>query len=292
MSQQPIQFNLLEFEENDIFQKRKALSNYYESNYYYTKLNYFDVFRKTFFNSKSYLNNIYNQQFNGTLRIVERLFPITLNENNRSILKYDFPLLDKSSTNKFQHEELIDKNFESGNNYQGLFNTSASPLFLAWNNELHQLVVTNNLLLKKAITFTDDYSTYSFSNDKFIYGPMTLFNVQKLNNLSRNSYSIIQCPSIKKLFHDSYSLMKGIEPKPVLFDDSDELYLMRLSTLSRPDKNRNNSSVNVNWYAFRYNFTEYRKNLKENQEIYNESKKTRMQEDTNYRSIVEEVERR
>jgi hypothetical protein len=261
-SRQPSNFNLLELEENDIFQKRQALSNYYESNYYYTKLNYFNTFRKTFMNSKSYLNNIYNQQFAGTLKIVENLFPITLDgKNTRSVLKYDFPLLESSNINRFQHEELIEKNQQFNNNYKGMVNTSSSPLFLAWNDDLHQLVITNNLLLKKAVNFEDNYSYYSFNNDTFISGPMTLFNIQKLNNLSRSSYSIIKSPSLKKLFKSSY-----IPNNPNLVDleyaipeASDQAYLFSLSNFSRVDKMRNTSSLNINWYAFRYNSSKVQK---------------------------------
>jgi hypothetical protein len=142
-----------------------------------------------------------------------------------------------------------------------MVNTSSSPLFLAWNDDLHQLVITNNLLLKKAVNFEDNYSYYSFNNDTFISGPMTLFNIQKLNNLSRSSYSIIKSPSLKKLFKSSY-----IPNNPNLVDleyaipeASDQAYLFSLSNFSRVDKMRNTSSLNINWYAFRYNSSKVQK---------------------------------
>ena len=55
------------------------------------------------------MNNVYNQQFKGTLRIVERLFPVTIfdNKNQRSILKYDYPLFETSRKNNYFHEETI-----------------------------------------------------------------------------------------------------------------------------------------------------------------------------------------
>ena len=87
-----------------------------------------------------------------------------------------------------------------------------------------------------------------------------------------------------------YSSLSDLDQS--LVDNPDELYLSRLSTLSNPDKNRNISSSNINWYAFRYNFDEYKKNIEDNQEIYNESKKEKLKEDFNYRSIVEGMERR
>ena len=123
---------------------------------------------------------------------------------------------------------------------------------------------------------------------------MTLFNIQKLNNLVRNSYSIAQCPSLKKLFDSGYSykldsVSNYIDEK--LLDNPDNIYLSRLSTLSRPDKSHITSSGNINWYAFRYNFKEYKENMKKNYKTYVENERERLKEDLGYKFVVEGIDR-
>ena len=242
---------LSEFEENDLFNRRKALSNYYESNFYYSQVNHFDLFRNFFFNSKSSLNNPYNQQFKGTLRILEKLFPITLDNNihNRSVLKYDYPLIKNSNTNKYLHEELYNLNDNNQPNYKGLISTSSAPLFLGWNNQLNQLVITNNLVLKE-IKNNDEYFLSSIDNENYMFNSMTLLNIQKLNNLMRHSYSILRSPLMVESFSNlqsSYDLD--------LVDDSSFRSVNKISLLSRIKPNKKltyNWLGDFNWYSFRY----------------------------------------
>ena len=293
ISRQPNESRLLEFEENDIYRKRNALSNYYESNYYYAKMNHFDLFRKAFFNSKSYLNNSYNQQFAGTLRIVERLFEITLqnNHNNRSVLKYDYPLFSRNNKDNYIHEELYLDNNLIEKNYKGLMNSSSSPLFITWNEDLHHLVITNNILLKKLITTNDTYIPHLSKNDTFIFGPMSIFNMQKLSNIVRKSYSIVQSPSLKKIFYPSNEsyLLDSFE-----FNDEDQLYLTKLSVENKPQKTNIQSVNSINWYSFRYNINEYLTDLnnRNSSNSNNQSKKEQIQDDLIYRITKEELEGR
>ena len=255
---------LSEFEELDLFQKRNTLSNYYESNYYYSKINHFDKFRELFFNSKSFINNIYNQQFKGTFRIVEKLFYITLNKNNRSILKYDNSLFYKKEMDIFHHEELLKYNIDNNiNNYKGLDITNSSPLFIGWNTDLHQLVITNNLILKN-LPLNNDISNLDisrFKTNQFIYGSMNINNFQTLNSLTKNSYSLIQTPSLKTLFSTINS--NRFHKLPFYNDniynlnlmdlrDSNFLYFMKLSVLIKPQQNSLNQTNMFNWYSFRY----------------------------------------
>ena len=260
ISRQPSYSLLSEFEETDLFQKRKALSNYYESNYYYSQINHFDKFREFFFNSKSFINNTYNQQFKGTLRIVERLFHITLDNNDRSVLKYDNSLFYNNETDIFHHEELMASGIKTSPNYKALNITNSSPLFIGWNTDLHQLVITNNLVVKKLPVKTTIFSPFTIKDDKFIFTPITIGNIQKINNLLRNSYSILQTPSLKSLF-SSMSLNK-ICKLPVKIDDiyyldlldTNEFYLRKLSVLSKPNQNSLLATDILNWYSFRYTF--------------------------------------
>ena len=221
---------LSEFEELDLFQKRNTLSNYYESNYYYSKINHFDKFRELFFNSKSFINNIYNQQFKGTFRIVEKLFYITLNKSNRSILKYDNSLFYKKEMDIFRHEELLKYNIDNNiNNYKGLDITNSSPLFIGWNTDLHQLVITNNLILKN-LPLNNDISNLDisrFKTNQFIYGSMNINNFQTLNSLTKNSYSLIQTPSLKTLFSTINS--NRFHKLPIIYNDN--IYNLNLMDL-------------------------------------------------------------
>ena len=242
----------LEFENNELFKRRIALSNYYESNYYYSKLSHFENFRELFYNSKSYSNNVYNQQFKGTLRIVEKIFPITLNENNlsnqRETLKYDNIefIHDKNNLNYFYHEELHRRDKPYISNYKGLINTTSNPFYLGWNEDLNQLVITNNIfipLIKKDCT----YNRYGLNY-------LTIPNIQKFNNLLRQSYAIVNYPFLKnnlidKRDHDRINLLLQNE----LFNnlDAEHFIYIRLNTQSRPLKGGFNWFNKFNWFSLR-----------------------------------------
>ncbi len=130
LSRQPRSFALDPKQENELFEKRLVLSNYYDSLRYYNKLPYVDEFQDVVNGSKSYADRIYNQQFKGTLKIVRRLFSITfknfeeikntnsaekqnlssftqVNENNVNnlILKFDQPLYKKANIHRSQNNQ-------------------------------------------------------------------------------------------------------------------------------------------------------------------------------------------
>jgi hypothetical protein len=96
LSRQPSTYSLTPLDEKNLFQKRLILANYYDSLRYYTQLPYVEDFQKFFNGSKSYADRVYNQQFKGTLKIVRRLFALTLNEDEnpkeKRVLKFDQPL--------------------------------------------------------------------------------------------------------------------------------------------------------------------------------------------------------
>lgn len=267
ISRQPNDYILSEFEENELFLRRKAISNYYESNFYYSKINHFENFRNIFFDTKSSLNTSYNQQFKGTLNIIQRLFPVSLdNHNVRSVLKYDFPLTKKAHKDLFSHEELLNNGKQLPLNYKSLLSTSSSPLFIKWNNHLNQLVMTNNLILKE-IDNLDVYETFSPYQLNYSFNSLNILNLQKFSGLIRNSYSIIQCPSLRLLGSSpdmtteaGYFLNKFDLPIDFSID-----YIKKIGTQSNPDLKLLNSWLNrFNWYSFRYTQPfEYFKNTDE-----------------------------
>nr|YP_009306418.1 hypothetical protein [Caulerpa cliftonii]AOP19322.1 hypothetical protein [Caulerpa cliftonii] len=79
----PKHHRLTSQEEIELFKKRLALSEYLDSFRIYSKLNSYIglVFQPLFCGPKSYSNRVYNQQFKGTLKIVERLFSIHLEDH-------------------------------------------------------------------------------------------------------------------------------------------------------------------------------------------------------------------
>nr|YP_010502270.1 hypothetical protein ycf1 [Caulerpa taxifolia]UXC96683.1 hypothetical protein ycf1 [Caulerpa taxifolia] len=82
-------------EEIELFKKRFALSQYLDTLRSYSKLtmeNIGEVYQPLFCGPKSFSNRIYNQQFKGTLKIVERLFSIHLeDEKNIPTVESEVP---------------------------------------------------------------------------------------------------------------------------------------------------------------------------------------------------------
>jgi hypothetical protein len=159
MRRQPISHFLQPNEEKQLFEKRVFLGNYYDSLRYYSKLPYIQDFADLFGSSKSYADRVYNQQFKGTLKVVRRLFSITLDENDnpdqKRVLKFDQPLFINSLniTNPLLHEELqIENPKNSGFSQQSSSTnpfiqiTDPSPFYAGWDNQLRKLVITNRLL--------------------------------------------------------------------------------------------------------------------------------------------------
>ena len=73
-------YNLTSKDEISLFKKRLALGEYYDTLRSYSEMPLNTLFQPLFCGPKSYSNRIYNQQFKGTLKIVERLFSIHLED--------------------------------------------------------------------------------------------------------------------------------------------------------------------------------------------------------------------
>ena len=84
LKRQPKNHKLTSRDEISLFAKRGILNEYYDTLRSYSELPFpiNDIFQPLFCGPKSYSNRIYNQQFKGTLKIVERLFSIHLEDED------------------------------------------------------------------------------------------------------------------------------------------------------------------------------------------------------------------
>nr|YP_009519019.1 hypothetical protein Ycf1 [Boodleopsis sp. H.0758]AYC64898.1 hypothetical protein Ycf1 [Boodleopsis sp. H.0758] len=182
LKRQPISHILNTEEEISLFYKRITLSKYYDTLRSYAKIPFNEIFGNLFCGPKSYSNRIYNQQFKGTIKIVERLFAIHLEdekniqdlpyEKNKedqiseeelkyikikqepSVLKYDQPLFKEkiSQKNPLLHEEFLKKTklkIKKQNENPFLRETNPLPFFMGWDNDKRKFVITNRLLTYK-----------------------------------------------------------------------------------------------------------------------------------------------
>jgi hypothetical protein len=96
LSRQPKTHLLSANDEIELLQKRQSLSKYYDTLRSYQKLKNFGFFEQFFGGSKSYATKFYNQQFKGTLKIIRRLFSLSLdpiqNPREENPLTFDQPL--------------------------------------------------------------------------------------------------------------------------------------------------------------------------------------------------------
>lgn len=149
ISKRPTFQRLTVSEEKNLFEKRILLSTYYDSLRYYNQLPYIEEFKEFCDGSKSYADRVYNQQFKGTLKIVRRLFSITVdpeeNTNENPVLKFDQPLYLNSNESNYKpfHEELSHKKVQKTN---FLEISNSTPFYAGWDQGLRKLVITNRLL--------------------------------------------------------------------------------------------------------------------------------------------------
>jgi hypothetical protein len=170
LGRQPSSHLLSPAEESWLFQKRQVVSQYCDGLRQYNELQNWDEFGALHHGSKSFASRVYNQQFKGTLKVVRRLFSISLEEgegrSNRRVVKLDQPLFEqrlgktrgsvdtpaslamqgRKGVNVHLHEELAP--------FQGvdvaaspfLEKENPRPLYAGWDDELRRLVLTNRSL--------------------------------------------------------------------------------------------------------------------------------------------------
>ena len=205
---QPSSYLLSPQEEKELFEKRLILSNYYDSLRYYENLPYAHAFRDLFNGSKSYADRVYNQQFKGTLKVVRRLFLLTLNEDpnlvNKIVLKFDQPLYKKSNQiiNSKVHEELI---LSKQKKKPFIKLTNPTPFYTGWDENLRKLVITNRLLPRSISGYTmqfddtfksSDYPTLTKLIKKtkkidFTMWPLTQKFLKKSKSKSKIPYNVL-----------------------------------------------------------------------------------------------------
>lgn len=177
LARQPASHLLSPIEERTLFQKRQVLAHYYDTLRQYNQLQNWDEFQAVYNGSKSFANRVYNQQFKGTLKVVRRLFSITLDEdqdgNGSRVLKFDQPLFQEEQGNQEQiqnlHEELLPLARRSSERSPFLEAVNPSPLYAGWDEELRRLVLTNRAMPRaEAMHQTDALRDQGFGED--LYG--------------------------------------------------------------------------------------------------------------------------
>ncbi len=149
LAKQPTFQKLTKNEEKKLFEKRLILGTYYDSLRFYNQLPYTEQFQEFFGGSKSYADRVFNQQFKGTLKVVRRLFSITVdpeeNTNENPVVKFDQPLYLNSNESNYKpfHEELSQKKMQKTD---FLEISNSTPFYAGWDQGLRKLVITNRLL--------------------------------------------------------------------------------------------------------------------------------------------------
>ena len=213
LNREPSSYKLNSKEEKNLFEKRLIISNYLDSLRFYTKLPFIEDFQQLYSGSKSYADRVYNQQFKGTLRVVRRLFSLTLNEDenpkNKMVLKYDQPLFKNNlkKTNLNFHEELSNNLINKNSLFFEMSNTI--PFYIGWDTNIRKLLITNRYLPR-----------YNSS-----------FNLNVSNELKQKSYKKIKNLNTVNIEFSSWPI-----PKTVI-ENTDDLhfkYVFLFETIADP----------------------------------------------------------
>ncbi len=92
---QPNSHFLTKKEESLLHLKRFLLYDYYNTLRWYSSMEHYDSMKKRIGKTKSFANNVYNQQFFGTFKKIRHLFYITPSLSETTILKFDQPLFNE-----------------------------------------------------------------------------------------------------------------------------------------------------------------------------------------------------
>ena len=239
LKRQPKEHKLTSQDEISLFQKRLALGEYYDTLRSYSQLPapFSDIFQPLFCGPKSYVNRIYNQQFKGTLKIVERLFSVHLEDDENlpnipsdelntgaqketpqkspqeeiylklkkdpSVLKFDQPLYKKefSYKNPLIHEQFLDQmqsSIQEADLSPFLRDGKPLPFFVGWDNQQRKFIVTNRLLTRqKTLSNTSVRKTAGLDL------PGTKFQISKVGptkgKQKQKAKSKIKSPRSKKI---------------------------------------------------------------------------------------------
>lgn len=185
---QPTKYILQPKEEKDLWERRHALFRYHNTMRKYKQNEWvYEYINKSFQGSKSLSDRPIHQQYKGTLKVLRRLFHITLNRQQNPyqlrVLSYDQPLYNDKSFS-VQHEEI-----EPITDIPFLQNANLHPLYFGWDEKLRQVVLTTRTLSKEDTMFTFQSPDNQIYSDKL----EPLQNLEKFK--TRNSlYEFLSSP--------------------------------------------------------------------------------------------------
>lgn len=222
LSREPKNMKLSSLQEKQLYEKRLILANYYDSLRNYQQLSDTDQFLTPSGSqnlSRSYADRVFNHQFKGTLKVVRRLFSVTLDSKENPagdrVLKFDKPLYysKNEKKQKFFHEELLS---DDDNNIEKPFLeiTDSIPFYAGWDQETRKFVLTNRLLPRTS-------AGYTITPDK-TYTQFLSKNQKTLNKLERIDFTAWPLPEsfIKDQKQNPKSQSKI--PYNVLFESVDD----------------------------------------------------------------------
>ena len=156
LARQPSSQSLSSEEEVDLSRRRQLLADYYDSLQDYLELQESERSSEIDIGMASYADQVYNHQFKGTLKVVRRLFSITLdpekNRNEERVLKFDQPLF--HSMEAEQHPLVHEEETEFSTNQSPFIEmTNPRPFYAGWDEQLRRLVITTRYLPRNFSTY-------------------------------------------------------------------------------------------------------------------------------------------
>jgi hypothetical protein len=113
INRQPKTHFLTKNEERILHIRRFLLSEHYDTLRWYTYMQHYQTMKTNIGGTKSFVNRIYNQQFQGTFKKIRHLFSITPKQGDLYSLKFDQTLYNDNTLkdNVYFHEELLTDNY-------------------------------------------------------------------------------------------------------------------------------------------------------------------------------------
>ena len=158
LARQPSSHGLSGTDEVDLARRRQLLADYYDSLQDYLELQESERSSEIDMGVASYANQVYNHQFKGTLKVVRRLFSITLdpekNTNEERVLKFDQPLFHsvEAEQHPLVHEEENQFARSETNQSPLIEMTNPRPFYAGWDEQLRRLVITTRYLPRNFAT--------------------------------------------------------------------------------------------------------------------------------------------
>lgn len=172
LSAQPKEYFLTDSEKSKIQKTRRALFAYVNTLRKYQDMPEAQELKAYLMGVKSYSNQIYNHQFNGTWTLIRRLFQVDSNRDFTNVLSFDQPLFSsKNQKPDFYHEELPKTGINENLSLQAM---NPLPLYAGWNGKTNRFVLTTRFIdfnnTNKGFVEFDKSNVKDFiNNNKKIY---------------------------------------------------------------------------------------------------------------------------